>query len=196
MPNHCFNTLLIEGSARDIQRFEEKAGMPHANNHESFEKNDVGVIESIRTEGVHDTEFSFWNFVSPAPEMRDIYFGIEKDPKQLPDDRRNIQTISREFEILDGWYHWNVRNWGTKWDAYDIEIHHQPPTNLLYTFTTAWSPPEALFSTMIAQHPELYFALEYEEETGWGGKITASNGELIEASSYEESEPDEEEALV
>ena len=56
---------------------------------------------------------------------------------------------------MPDWYKWRLKNWGTKWEAYDgswIDGYH--------AFTTAWSPPEALIQHL-AEKTGKYLLLAY-----------------------------------
>jgi Ferredoxin-like domain in Api92-like protein len=39
---------------------------------------------------------------------------------------------------------------------------------LEYRFETAWAPPVPWMDVVAAEHPKLYFELEFEFEMGWG----------------------------
>jgi hypothetical protein len=74
------------------------------------------------------------------------------------------------------WYDWNIANWGTKWNAYDVNMvdpweEDQP---LHYNFTTAWSPPEPvmllLVEFMVSRKLDVTMTWYYEEEQGWGAE--------------------------
>ena len=50
----------------------------------------------------------------------------------------------------EGWYEWNIENWGTKWncDAQDWVIVENPSadeSSVTFWFDSAWSPPTALY---------------------------------------------------
>jgi hypothetical protein len=73
----------------------------------------------------------------------------------------------------DGWYDWNVREWGTKWDACDSDFDdntEETHAGLYYSFNTAWSIPEQVYIAITKQHPELSFQFYAEEEQGWGAE--------------------------
>jgi hypothetical protein len=79
------------------------------------------------------------------------------------------------------WYNFNVREWGTKWDARDVELLDDDETYLHYKFDTAWSPPTEVIAKLAEQNPNLNITLEYREEQGWGGEIAfnGSNAEVV-----------------
>lgn len=47
----------------------------------------------------------------------------------------NKEISPEEYKLTD-WYRWNIDNWGTKWNAYDVEIYEDT-----IVFYTAWAPP-------------------------------------------------------
>ena len=61
-----------------------------------------------------------------------------------------------------GWYNWSVENWGTKWNAYDVDTN-VTDQGISYDFTTAWSPPLAWLDAASAKYPEIKFMLAYFE---------------------------------
>jgi len=40
---------------------------------------------------------------------------------------------------------WCCNNWGTKWDAQDVQIVDDSTNSIKLIFNTAWSPPESFF---------------------------------------------------
>ena len=40
----------------------------------------------------------------------------------------------------DNWYDWRIKNWGTKWNAMDVDVN-VTDIGITYNFSTAWSPP-------------------------------------------------------
>ena len=69
------------------------------------------------------------------------------------------------------WYNFNVREWGTKWDAREVELLEEHEKSLHYKFDTAWSPPTEVIAKLAEQNPTLDITLEYREEQGWGAEI-------------------------
>jgi len=182
MPNWVFNTAKIAGSEADLNKFIEKAKQPY----QTYHKGDFVVSEdgskkyddSIVKEQEHKSALSFWNF--KKPENQEVYFGAS-DYKPEGYDELSMEekmAISMQFKS-DGWYDWNIREWGTKWDASDVDQSGDPATGeISYSFSTAWSPAEDAFRAMVSQHPELSFEFYCEEEQGWGVEFEGTDGEL------------------
>ena len=75
----------------------------------------------------------------------------------------------------DDWYHWNCNKYGTKWDV-DASIVSQTPTQIIYQFDSAWSPPTAFIQSASNKIPNLHFSMEYEGEGGEYAGITEATG--------------------
>ena len=81
----------------------------------------------------------------------------------------------------DNRYHWNVSNWGTKWNAYNLECNFVGLDNdddnkrdeITYEFNTAWSPPYNVIRATAQWIEDNNLNVDmywwYEEEQGWGG---------------------------
>ena len=154
MPNHVFNSMSVSGEADDIQAFAKKARLVHPTNPEGA--NEI-------------SEFSYWNFVTPPQEAIDSgeYWGTHGFVKG--------EQVGR---TPNNWYEFNNREWGTKWDAYDVDVQRAP--NAYYvTWSSAWAPPEPVFKAMVNQHPRLAFTISYEEEQGWGGECAGYDGHFV-----------------
>jgi len=70
------------------------------------------------------------------------------------------------------WYHWNITNWGVKWDADVYDITQRFYTNGLnenvetrICFTTAWAPPTLWFDHIakVLKDEAVYMELRYSE---------------------------------
>lgn len=57
------------------------------------------------------------------------------------------------------WYEWNIKNWGTKWNAYDVSIGD----NQVH-FNTAWSTPLPIFRALAEKFPDLEIYVKYADE--------------------------------
>ena len=107
-----------------------------------------------------DHEFSFWNIIKPDDSIMDEYEGKNDFNNTSPNN----------------WYHWNVRNWGCKWDA-RVTNSEITENTLCYYFDTPWGPPMNALQTLSEQYPTLQIQLRYIEEQGWGGLVHFYNGE-------------------
>ena len=158
-----------------------------------LDENGNAIREQI-TYTYNNPVFSFMNVV--APTDLEAYYGEEVFKKSTTDtvgdtlnDSFNSEAFMAEFVRSmtedNDWYHWNVRNWGTKWDIAvrndeeyaDTTLENTDDGSLMYRFNTAWSPVTEVVRLLSEMYPSLTFEYEFEEEQGWGGIGEYRNGE-------------------
>jgi hypothetical protein len=90
----------------------------------------------------------------------------------------------REYGNIS-WYDWCIKNWGTKWNAYD-QNDKRNTTDAIY-FKTAWSSPIGLISELSKMFPLVKICLTYADEDSGSnaGIITFENGKAIEVNQPE-----------
>ena len=132
MPNHCNNYLVLgHKDAREIGR--AKLAILDDNFFQEFHPCPQDLLDTISG-----------------------YFSNEEQQKELEEKTKS----NREKYGFANWYDWCNANWGTKWDAYDIEIvseHYEGDTaELTLTFDTAWAPPIEFYNALVEQGFEVY----------------------------------------
>lgn len=81
-------------------------------------------------------------------------------------------TLDRQHANPRNWYAHNTSRWGTKWNAYSIDIEDivevEPgvSSSLTFRFDTAWSTPDPIYDLMARAWPELDIQIVYIDE-GW-----------------------------
>lgn len=183
MPNWVYNSVTVSGEKSALEAFAAKAAKPVVLNVKGTNVKQEDGTNKYEAELFHEDtreeDFSFWNFIAPVDEDLDYYTGIIVDPKPdgyegwTPEQK---MAHSMKFTGKD-WYNWNITNWGVKWEAGEVSFAENLTSttpSLDYSFNTAWSIPEAIFTALCEQHPELDFAFESEEEQGWGATYTSS----------------------
>ena len=174
MPNWVFNSLAVSGEPADITAFREAIAKPYETHFPKTKWNeDTKEWESTPDTQINEGVFLFWNVVSPT-DLESYYGESYKSDKQ-----DLMERITDAFANGEDWYNWNVRHWGTKWDASDAEITDSTDNYISYRFDTAWSPPMEVITALAEMYPHLDFSLEYEEEQGWGGEVEFHEGEMI-----------------
>jgi len=115
-------------------------------------------------------------------ESKDSVFGKiiqEPDWKRLPNEKGEFPKVKQHFgkdgqlmfethEFPDGknddrWYHWNISNWGTKWDACNVEIDYYDDSQIEMRFDTAWSPPEPICARLREMFKDIHISWFYDE---------------------------------
>ena len=106
----------------------------------------------------------------------------------IPDELEGTNTNQEKNQDLinkygyDNWYDWNINNWGTKWNACEVDSNKNNEMEIIYNFQTAWSPPVPWCTTLFDKYPELNIKLEYEEPAmNFGGYLSFENGNFSNA---------------
>ena len=158
MPNHCNNTLTVNGSSPRIRDF----ARDHYRVPDSW-ANSVCSPPSSPSTREHKTTLDF-SYAVPYPPLHE------------------------RVDLSQGWYDWHVDNWGTKWNAYDITPLTFPEIldeieqgeSLTYSFDTAWAPPMGWLETMSPKYPNLTFTLTYEEPgMCFAGYCKSKDGKIL-----------------
>jgi len=79
----------------------------------------------------------------------------------------------------DGWYEWNVQNWGCKWncDAQNWSLS-EDGTSILFSFDSPWAPPIALYEYISGVYD--INASYLEEGMGFVGRFREGYDEYYE----------------
>ena len=82
---------------------------------------------------------------------------------------------------IPSWYNWRCINWGTKWDAYEIDVDSHGRDEVYFNFLTAWSPPVPVLLTLSKKFKSLEFRLDFaDEDLSYNlGFIIMKKGEII-----------------
>ena len=78
---------------------------------------------------------------SHAKTDKERYSQLNKDEIKL------AKKWKKEYGT-ESWYDWNTANWGTKWNAGDVEITRDGKDGMKVTFQTAWGPPLPIFEKL------------------------------------------------
>jgi hypothetical protein len=175
--------MTVLGKEEDLIKFRDKASKSYKTFHKGVRtQNEDGTwtydAEAVKEE-LHEAPISFMNFATP--DDIEAYYGASDYKPEGYDEMSLDEKMAHAMKFSsDGWYDWNVREWGTKWDACNPEMTNDDPSTLSigYRFDTAWSPAEGAFRKMVEQHPELGFEFHNEEEQGWGVEYEGTDGEL------------------
>ena len=153
MPNHCHNRVTIYGDdTEDSRRY-------------IAEIKQIFEDENCFTQIIPEP---YWHNTSLM--SNDILINSISKPKgkvgELPqyvEDPWKRLVFKSTGQADDRWYDWRVRNWDTKWDAYDVEVTDDDPDQFEVTFNTAWSPPEAVCEALRELYPDLVISWFYDE---------------------------------
>jgi len=78
-----------------------------------------------------------------------------------------------------GGYEWCIENWGTKWNAYKIEVVERDEYRIVIKFETAWSAPRPVIIKLAEMFPQYQFNHEwFERGSAFCGSAQYDEGEL------------------
>ena len=145
MPNWCYNRVRIDADSDQVEKLKEI--------YEIFEN--------------HSDPF---NQILPIPDFKNIPNEKGELPKLEQHKNDKGEVVWETYNFPDGknddrWYHWNIQNWGTKWDvtAQNVEIEYEDEEQLEISFETAWAPPEPICYRLREMFKDLHFSWFYNE---------------------------------
>ena len=158
----------------------------HCTNRVTFYSDDTTVILRLhkifsRALDENDTRTVFGAFI-PEPNWAEIpltsetYKEYSWDKPKGEIGEKPVMVINEDKPFLNGlrfkstdrqddrWYNWRNQNWGTKWDAYSMEIDDcEMPNGFEVEFQTAWAPPEEVCHAIREQFDDLTVSWFYDE---------------------------------
>lgn len=181
MPNWTSNNLTLQAGCD-----ESRAALAH-------------FREKVRVNNENgESEFSFSGHL-PMPKQLDIggapFSKIKNDEDLLeamkemnhPDtNEHQVTTLAKQIQQYvnkkelgyTDWYDWNTKNWGTKWDACDVDIVVDEENCFSVNFNTAWCLPHEWNDAVLddPQYASLRIVFEWSDE-GYGSCIIATGDE-------------------
>ena len=92
------------------------------------------------------------------------------------------------------WYEWCTRNWGTKWNSYDLELDAGKKT---ISFSTAWSCPHPIVRAFAAKFPGIDFDWNYaDEDIGCNTGFYCQEGGVLSCTEHDDCSSDAIETYV
>jgi hypothetical protein len=176
MPNWCNNNVIVSAKTEaELVEFLDFCEQTHTSNHIDWKTNEP--VKDTNAKGV------FWNFVTPT-DLVEYFEGSTMSKASIGETM--LADIAQEISTGMDWYHWNVREWGTKWDITlerdEIVIDQSNDGNYYFHwyFDTAWSPAQEAYNAMAKKFPNLDFDFEITEEANfYAGKLHYAGGELV-----------------
>lgn len=73
----------------------------------------------------------------------------------------------REGVLSDAEYNWCIENWGTKWNAYGVNLKEKDSWKMVFHLQTAWSIPEPILNKLFELFPEVEINYVCADDGGW-----------------------------
>ena len=162
MADWVYTEMIVTGDENEIVRFIEDSRCPHP------VQDGEGRWRMQSDEEA--SELSFWSAV--APDDLTAYFS--SPGTSLPYDNPNAARP------------WNIENWGTKWDAREVEtdVNDRLDGTVAYLFSTPYSAPFGYLDAVVAKWPSLRFQVSWSDEEGYGAELDGEGGELREVEEW------------
>ena len=142
MPNWCSNRVTVSGTEEDISKISD----------------------------IFSDKKSIFDRIIQSPDWKRLPNEKGEFPKLRQELNKDGSVFYETYDFPDGknddrWYHWNIQNWGTKWDvtADSVEIELEDSEMLEVSFDTAWSPPEPICKRLREMFPDSSFSWFYDE---------------------------------
>lgn len=218
MPNYVYHELTVYGNKAELDKFkqavkyniktEDNNGfdfngiepMPEELNIEYSSAGNCAVelINSNKDELVKGTKFErLCNNIIKIDDKTTIQDLIDFLSINKNIDKFNAIDLDLGYQYIknkekyghENWYEWRISNWGTKWNAVDVNCLESNDTHLTVEFLTAWSTPEPIFKRMIEKFPNLIFSGCFVEESkAFAGEINTVDGELEFMTVYDDDD--------
>ena len=115
----------------------------------------------------------------------------------MPDEFRGTEDPSRDPKVVaeltekygaPDCHTWTAINWGTKWGAYESEVHDEGGGYVTYLFYTAWGPfGQDVLAKLSKDYPETILTLAFAERLmDFWGVWDAMKGEIVGESGGDE----------
>ena len=112
----------------------------------------------------------------------------------MPEDVDTNQVITDQASLLSmflggGWHGWRIKNWGTKWNAYEVQKVIKEPGKLIYEFDTAWNQPEGWIKAVSKIYDTLTFDnFWFDEDVPQSGRLSCKRGEEFRIERYHDQD--------
>jgi len=130
------------------------------------------TIEKYEKTGVNPS-FGDMRKMVDYSALRSLGYNIE-ERKQLYKEGEQLVSNLEKYGAMD-WYEWAVKNWGTKWNAYQVNVCD----NTVY-FQTAWDCPDLAIKKLAEKNPAVKIKHIYADENlGYNcGSYVYENGKM------------------
>ena len=196
MPNWTYNVITIQGSKSDIDKLMSDA-VKKEDGHlylsswfpvpESFVKYDT--TNHPNGEGLM-VGAKLWTGLQEANT------GEIVTEELIEEYKRATQEQKEKYGVV-GWYDYNCKYFGCKWDCY-VEIDERTDEQVVLRTDTPWAAPEMFLLRLSLRYPDLYIRDNADYEDGQWEIMEWQNGEgeLVDKGKYTFPEDEEEELEI
>ena len=197
MPNHIMKLITLNGDEKVIEelrmQLKQKDSEPGSLDFQKI----IPMPESLNIEAGTKTDFGMKLYlIAAALDISEEQYAVSGDrirdvlrhTDYMAAKQVNDETLEEDLKIgkiaveniknygAPDWYDWCIENWGTKWNAYDIEACEDNQ----FKFCTAWSAPHPILRKLSELYPEIAITHQWaDEDYGFNlGHREYLNGEM------------------
>ena len=189
MPNWTYNRIAVKGEKKDLDKF-----MNDANRNEEGGFSLSSWLPIPETFKKYDTTNHPDGKGLKVGEKWWDGFGDHHNQlvtEELIEEFKRATAEQREQYGAVGWYDYNCKVFGCKWDC-EVEVESKDDEEIVLTTETPWTAPEQWLRTISKNYPELTFSLFADYEEGFWEEMDFRNGLKAELGNGE-TEPETEE---
>lgn len=167
MPNWCECDLKVQGTKKNVEEF-------------------LRLVKS------DESDFDFDRLIPYPENFKELdRIAAEWDKVHLLPRSEELWKTRPKDGYNQGGYEWCIKNWGTKWNAEDVQIEEiiswywsalpdgTPLVSVEIHFSTAWSPPLPVIERASELFEELCFELRHFEcGCAFNGLLRCEHGEI------------------
>lgn len=185
MPNWTENTVTIRGSKNDLDKIEKKlkskktvfdfnkiVPMPKSLDVTAGSMTDEAILVyltdklSFKPNKRTKESEKIYKLVTNCFSKdwpKDVYERVETRGKERIDE---LYDLGKQYVYnydnygCATWYEWCTKNWGTKWNACDVNVY-RTEDELEYTFNTAWDAPRPVIEALADKYPDVHICHVY-----------------------------------
>ena len=109
---------------------------------------------------MHKTDKMLWALKGKNPDGEECEVTFHRIIPQPPEVINSPRNLPCGYSGPN-WYDFNIKNWGTKWDAYDVDVQG----DCVY-FNTAWSTPCPVIETLAKAIDDIVCCIYADEDLG------------------------------
>ena len=185
MPNHIQNRLHIAGEEtaaivfdfikgeKTLFDFNKVLPMPESLGLDSYSSVEDSVKRSLRMP-LHEHSLVA---MLEAGSVENSKSPLGFDNKEWDMYIQTLQNV-RLYGFMN-WYQWSIKNWGTKWNAYQTEDKRNSSTEIF--FQTAWNCPLPVIKKLSEEFTDALIGIDYADEDSGSncGKILYKAGKEV-----------------
>lgn len=98
-------------------------------------------------------------------EQSNAIRAMTEGPFPINWDEKDFEMLIQSMRVLKeygqaSWYEWSITNWGTKWNAYEV----QRISDTIIKFETAWSMPAKWLEKLAGKFPNETISIRWADE--------------------------------